>query len=54
MAAGLLTWGEERIANELNSKLGLQVPPRTVENYRGKAATREHHDCASYLKPNAI
>ena len=27
------TWGEERIANELFLKLGLQVSPRTVRKY---------------------
>src|SRR5712692_7011640 len=27
------TWGEERIANELKLKLGIQVSPRTVRKY---------------------
>jgi transposase InsO family protein len=27
------TWGEERVANELLLKLGIQVSPRTVRNY---------------------
>src|SRR6476660_3886342 len=27
------TWGEERIANELQLKLGIRVSPRTVEKY---------------------
>jgi hypothetical protein len=27
------TWGEERIANELLLKLGIQVSPRTVRKY---------------------
>ena len=43
------TWGEERIANELLLKLGLQVSPRTVRKYlpkrvdhgRGKRATSQ-------------
>jgi putative transposase len=33
MAAGNATWGEERIANELNLKLGIRVSPRTVGKY---------------------
>jgi putative transposase len=28
-----LTWGEERIANELMLKLGIRVSPRTVAKY---------------------
>jgi putative transposase len=31
MAAENVTWGEERIANELQLKLGIRVSPRTVE-----------------------
>jgi len=27
------TWGEERIANELQLKLGIRVSPRTLEKY---------------------
>ena len=30
MAAANVTWGEERIANELKLKIGIQVSPRTV------------------------
>jgi hypothetical protein len=33
MAAENPTWGEERIANELNLKLTIQVSPRTVGKY---------------------
>jgi hypothetical protein len=33
MAAENPTWGEERIANELNLKLTIQVSPRTVSKY---------------------
>src|SRR5262245_50288564 len=33
MAAANRTWGEERIANELLLKLGIQVSPRTVRCY---------------------
>ena len=50
MAQDNPTWGEERIANELLLKLGLQVSPRTVRKYmpkrvdsgRGKRATSQH------------
>ena len=40
MARDNLTWGEERIANELLLKLGLRVSPRTVRKYMPKR--REH------------
>src|SRR5215831_2025718 len=33
MAAENVTWGEERIANELQLKLAIRVWPRTVEKY---------------------
>ena len=33
MAAENPTWGEERIANELNLKLTIQLSPRTVGKY---------------------
>ena len=33
IAAANVTWGEERIANELNLKLGIRVSPRTVGKY---------------------
>jgi transposase InsO family protein len=33
MAAGNVTWGEERIANELKLKFGIRVSPRTVAKY---------------------
>ena len=33
MAAENTTWGEERIADELQLKLGIRVSPRTVEKY---------------------
>src|SRR5262244_488093 len=33
MARDNLTWGEERIANELRLKLGLRVSPHTVRKY---------------------
>ena len=41
------TWGQERIANELLLKLGLQVSPRTVRKYMlshcvGSPGTRRH------------
>ena len=33
MASGNPTWGEERIANELLLKIGIQISPRTVRRY---------------------
>ena len=33
MAADNVSWGEERIANELKLKLGIRVSPRTVGKY---------------------
>src|SRR6185312_12016478 len=33
MAVENVTWGEERIANELKLKLGIRVSPRTVGKY---------------------
>ena len=35
-----LTWGQQRIANELRLKLGLQVSPRTVRTYLPKRRDR--------------
>src|SRR5919108_142184 len=40
MARDNPTWGEERIANELLLKLGLQVSPRTVRKYMPKQGGR--------------
>lgn len=36
MARDNLGWGEERIANELLLKLGIQISPRTVRKYTPK------------------
>jgi hypothetical protein len=33
MATSNPTWGEERIANELLLKIGIQISPRTVRRY---------------------
>jgi putative transposase len=33
MAANNCTWGEERIANELLLKIGIQISPRTIRRY---------------------
>ena len=41
MAAENVSWGEERIANELLLKLGIRVSPRTVEKYLNLAARCE-------------
>ena len=40
MAQDNPTWGQERIANELLLKLGLQVSPRTVRKYMSKPLDR--------------
>jgi putative transposase len=40
MARDNLTWGQERIANELLLKLGLRVSPRTVRTYMPKRLDR--------------
>src|SRR5918996_3272623 len=40
MARDNPTWGQERIANELLLKLGLQVSPRTVRRYMPKRLDR--------------
>ena len=42
MATENPSWGEERIANELKLKLGIQVSPRTVKKYvHGRGPRRE-------------
>ena len=38
------TWGEERIANELQLKLGIRVSPRTVEKYLRNGGPRRPPD----------
>ena len=40
MATNNLTWGEERIANELLLKIGIQISPRTVRRYMPKTPKR--------------
>jgi Homeodomain-like domain len=40
MARENLTWGQQRIANELRLKLGLQVSPRTVRKYMPSGCDR--------------
>src|SRR5215831_2047303 len=44
MGAQNLTWGEERIANELKLKLGIRVSPRTVEKYLRTGGPRRTPD----------
>src|ERR1035438_4313731 len=39
-----LTWGEERIANELKPKLGIRVSPRTVGKYLKERGPRREPD----------
>jgi transposase InsO family protein len=41
MAAANRTWGEERIADELFVKVGIQVSPRTVRRYMPSRPPRE-------------
>jgi putative transposase len=40
MATNNPTWGEERIANELLLKIGIQISPRTVRRYMPKNPKR--------------
>jgi transposase InsO family protein len=44
MAADNISWGEERIANELKLKLGICVSPRTVGKYMGRQRTGRPSD----------
>ncbi len=59
MARENLTWGEERIANELLLKLGLRVSPRTVRRYMLKfprqlpGGPRGEQRWATFLKNHA-
>jgi hypothetical protein len=49
-------WGQERIANELLVKLGLQVSPRTVRKYLPKRPTgrpRGDQRWSTFLKSHA-
>jgi putative transposase len=45
MARDNPSWGEERIANELELKLGLRVSPRTVRKYLPKRLDHGCHRC---------
>ena len=50
------TWGEERIANELLLKLGLQVSPRTVGKYlpsRPRGKPRDDQRWSTFLRNHA-
>src|SRR5262245_20631886 len=44
MAAENVTWGEERIADELQLKLGIRVSPRTVGKYLQQGGPRRAPD----------
>jgi hypothetical protein len=44
MAAENITWGEERIANELQWKLGIRVAASTVRKYLNRGNSPEHRD----------
>jgi len=48
MAAENPTWGEERIANELNLKLTIRISPRTVGKY-----LRRQSPCAHRIRNSA-
>ena len=43
MARDIPGWGEERIANELLLKLGIQISPRTVRKYMPKRPRGQPH-----------
>ena len=47
MATENITWGEERIANELFVKLGIRVSPRTVRKYMPTRDDRGARPCNS-------
>jgi hypothetical protein len=40
MALNNVTWGEERIADELLLKIGIRISPRTVRRYMPGAPKR--------------
>jgi hypothetical protein len=44
MAAENVTWGEERIADELKLKLGIRMSPRTVGKYLRQPGPRRAPD----------
>jgi len=46
MAVENVSWGEERIANELQLKLGIRVLPRTVEKYLHVGGPTHNESCA--------
>jgi hypothetical protein len=50
------TWGEQRIANELVLKLGIQVSPRTVRKYHPRhppGRPRGDLRCSTFLRLHA-
>jgi hypothetical protein len=59
MARENLTWGQERIANELLLKLGLRVSPRTVRKYmpqrldRGPGKRVQSQSWATFVRNHA-
>jgi hypothetical protein len=44
MAAENITWGEDRIANELKLKLGIRIAPSTVRKYLNQGNSPEGRD----------
>jgi len=49
MAANNPTWGQERIANELLLKIGIQISPRTVRRYIPKNPKRAKASSQSWM-----
>lgn len=49
MARDNITWGEERIAQELLLKLGIRISPRTVRKYMPKRPPRRPRDDQRWL-----
>ncbi len=56
MASNNISWGEERIANELLLKLGIRVSPRTVRKYmpiRAPGRTRRDQRWSTFVRNHA-
>src|SRR4030095_15190346 len=49
MATNNTTWGEERIANELLLKIGIQISPRTVRRYMPKQPRLSHRTSQRWM-----
>jgi putative transposase len=56
MALSNLSWGEERIANELLLKLGIRISPRTVRKYmpkRQRGGSRDDQRWSTFVRNHA-